>query len=46
MKVIYCKTRTEFTEAAGYDWFKIVKVDGGYIGFDSEDEYRTWKGQK
>ena len=46
MKFIACKTKAEFTQAAGFDWAKIVKVDGGYIGFGSLREYETWKNQK
>ena len=46
MKVIHCKSRSEFVEAAGFDWAKIVKVEGGYIGFESMAEYKTWKAQK
>lgn len=25
---------------------KIVKVDGGYMGFESIDDYETWRNQK
>lgn len=25
---------------------KIVKVDGGYMGFESYDDYKAWKNQK
>lgn len=25
---------------------KVVKVDGGYKGFESVDDYQTWKRQK
>ena len=25
---------------------KIVKVDGGYMVFDNQEEYETWKNQK
>lgn len=25
---------------------KIVKVDGGWMAFESWDDYRTWKNQK
>lgn len=46
MKFIACNTRREFIAAAGFDWAKIVKADGGYIGFNSIIEYKTWKGQK
>lgn len=46
MKFIHCKTKREFTEAAGFDWYKIIKVEGGYTGFNSRQEYQTWKNQK
>ncbi len=34
-----------------YPWFErhyqyVVKVDGGYHGFETWDDYRTWKNQK
>ena len=25
---------------------KIIKVDGGYMAFESLDDYKTWKNQK
>jgi hypothetical protein len=25
---------------------KIAKVSGGFMGFESIDDYKTWKGQK
>lgn len=25
---------------------KIIKVDGGYMAFESHDDYKTWKNQK
>lgn len=41
-----CATRKEFNEAKGRDWARVVKVDGGYIGFDSMTDYKNWKNQK
>lgn len=46
MKIVHCNTKSEFIEAAGFDWYKIKKVDGGYIGFNSKQEFDTWKNQK
>ena len=46
MKFIHCQTRGEFFEAAGRDWVKVIKVDGGYIGFNSMQEFKTWSNQK
>lgn len=46
MKLIYCKSKADFIESAGRDWYKIVKVDGGYIGFDNRTEYNVWRKQK
>lgn len=46
MKFIACKSKQAFVEAAGFDWAKIVKVEAGYIGFNSLAEYKTWKAQK
>jgi hypothetical protein len=43
MRFIHCNTKKEFTEAAGFDWFKIVKVEGGYIGFNTQGDYMVWK---
>jgi hypothetical protein len=39
------KTRKEAVDAAPWAE-KIVKVEGGYMAFESEDDYRTWKNQK
>lgn len=44
-KMIECKSRK--TAKKMMPWAsKIVKVDGGYMGFESIDDYRTWKNQK
>ena len=40
------KTKSEVTERKGKDWYKIVKVDGGYMLFETRIEYETWKKQK
>lgn len=46
MKFIACKSKRDFVNAAGFDWTKIVKVEGGYIGFSTVAEYGAWKAQK
>lgn len=46
MKYIQCKTKADFIKSVGFDWVKIVKTDNGYIGFNSLQEYKTWKAQK
>ena len=46
MRFVACKTRREFTEAAGFDWAKIAKVCGGYMGFETVSEYQTWRKTK
>lgn len=45
-KFIACKSKKEFCEIAGHDWEKIVKVCGGYIGFETLDDYKVWMAQK
>ena len=48
MKTVFvaCKTRAEAFEAKGIDWVKVVKVDGGYMFFESVADYKTWKNKK
>jgi hypothetical protein len=48
MKTVFvvCKTHAEAIDAKGSDWAKIVKVDGGYMFFESMADYKTWKNQK
>ena len=46
MKFVACKSRQQFIAAAGADWYRIVKVDGGYMGFANVSEYKTWQAQK
>ena len=46
MKFVHCKSRAEFREIAGFGWWKIINVEGGYIGFESKNEYLTWENQK
>ena len=43
---VQAKTRAEAIEAKGRDWAKIVKVEGGYMFFDTIDAWKTWKAQK
>ena len=33
-------------ELSNYGVEKVVKVCGGYMGFETADEYKTWKNQK
>lgn len=46
MKFIASKTKAEAIERMGRDWAKIVKVDGGYMFFNTLTEYKTWRDQK
>ena len=45
-KFVDAKNRAELAERVGRDWARVVKVEGGYMVFDTLDDYRTWKGQK
>jgi hypothetical protein len=42
---IVCLSRREAQNAMPWA-IKIAKVDGGYMGFESIDDYITWKNQK
>ena len=41
---IECKTRSTAVRRAPWA-AKIVKVDGGYMAFESEADYDAWKNQ-
>lgn len=41
-KFVQCKTKADVIEKYGHDWFKIIKVDGGYMLFDTRQDYQTW----
>ena len=45
MTFISAKSKKEAKETL-VDCCKIVKVFGGYAGFKTVDEYKTWKSQK
>ncbi len=46
IKFIHCNTRQEFYNAAGYNWYKVIKVESGQTGFEFVTDYNTWKKQK
>ena len=46
MIFVDAKTRQEVTDRKGFDWAKIVKVEGGYALFETLTDYKVWKGQK
>lgn len=46
IKFVTAKTKTDVTSQYGFDWAKIVKVDGGYMLFDTITAYKTWVAQK
>ena len=43
--LIICKTRKTAVKRAAWAC-KIVKVEGGYMAFESWDDYKIWKNQK
>ena len=43
--LIICKTRKTAVKRATWA-SKIVKVEGGYMAFESWDDYKIWKNQK
>ena len=45
-KFVQKAKKSDVTEAYGFDWFKIVKVKGGYMLFNDVDDYKVWKAQK
>ena len=47
MGIFYpCKYRWEAVQAKGFDWYKIVKVEGGYRFFETALQYNIWKAQR
>jgi hypothetical protein len=44
-ELIVCKTRKTAVKRAPWAC-KVVKVEGGYMAFESWDDYNTWKNQK
>jgi hypothetical protein len=45
-KFTEAKTKREAEQNIGTDFAKMVKVDGGYLAFQTMADYRIWKGQK
>lgn len=39
-------TKKQAEKLALYSLYKIVKVEGGYLGFETYNDYKTWKNQK
>jgi hypothetical protein len=46
MRFTESASRADALERAGRDWAKIVKVSGGWMFFESLEEWRRWKAQK
>lgn len=46
MIFVQAESKKEATSQKGFDWAKIVKVDGGYAFFESITEFKIWKNQK
>ena len=40
------RTRKEAFQIVGFDWYKVVKVSGGWMFFNDANEYNTWRNQK
>ncbi len=47
MRQIFTTAKTREKALKDYPWAsKVVKVEGGYMCFESIDDYETWKKQK
>ena len=47
MRKQFIETTSRKDAVAAMPWAaKIVKVDGGYMGFESADDYTVWRNQK
>lgn len=47
MQTLFIAAANRKAAALAMPWAtKIVKVDGGYMGFESESDYRTWRNQR
>ena len=47
MSTQFIETNSRKEAAKEMSWAeKIVKVDGGYMGFESISDYKTWMNQK
>lgn len=47
MKTQFVETNSRKEAVNEMPWAeKVVKVSGGYMGFESADDYKTWKNQK
>jgi hypothetical protein len=47
MRQHFTEAKTRREAARAYPWYvRIVKVDGGYMVFESEADYQTWRRQK
>lgn len=46
VSIEHASSKREAMEIMGHDWAKIIKVDGGWMFFDSLADYKTWKAQK
>ena len=44
-ELIVCKNRKTAVKRAPWAC-KVVKVEGGYMAFESWDDYNTWKNQE
>ena len=47
MRQIFIETTSRRAAAKAAPWAAVIaKVDGGYMAFESQDDYRTWRRQK
>ena len=47
MKTQFIETKSRKEAVKEMAWAeKVVKVDGGYMCFESEDDYKIWRNQK
>ena len=44
-KFVQKAKKSDVIEAFGFDWYKIVKVDGGFMLFSDANDYKIWKSQ-
>lgn len=45
-KFVQKAKKSDVIEAYGFDWYKIVRVDGGFMLFSDANDYNLWKNQK
>jgi hypothetical protein len=46
MRFAEADTRKEAEQMIGCDWAKMVRCEGGWMGFETIEEYETWRKQR